>query len=115
MAIDYQKETLLTLTEATRHLPTTGRHGTRNGPHASTIWRWCRKGVNGTRLEYVRVGRRIYTSLEGLGRFFTALAESDAPPTRCAPSNRPASGKRSLKQKTKAIADAGNELDEAGI
>ena len=47
-------EKLITLTEATRHLPKV------DGKKVSvcTLWRWCRKGLRGAFLEYVRVGRK---------------------------------------------------------
>lgn len=65
-----QHETKLTLTEAAKRSP--GR------PHASTLWRWCREGLHGVRLEYVRFGRRIFTSTEALDRFAQALADTDS-------------------------------------
>lgn len=69
MAIDIENETLLTLTEATKVLPRlNGRR-----PAISTLWRWCRKGLRGVRLEYIRIGRNIATSREALSRFFNAL------------------------------------------
>lgn len=66
-------ETVLTLPEAAAAIPT--QNGKR--PSVSTIWRWCRKGLRGIRLEYLRCGRRILTSREALDRFFTALAVLD--------------------------------------
>ena len=69
-------EHLLTLTEATSFIP--GQNGKR--PSVSTVWRWCRKGLNGVRLEYVRCGRKILTSREALSRFIKRLAEADIPP-----------------------------------
>ena len=74
MAINVENETLLTLTEATKVLPrVNGRK-----PAVSTLWRWCRKGLRGVRLEYLRIGRNIVTSPQALHRFFAALAEADA-------------------------------------
>ena len=69
-------ETVLTLPEAAAVIPT------QNGkkPSVSTIWRWCRKGLRGVQLEYLRCGRRILTSREALDRFFLALAASDERP-----------------------------------
>jgi hypothetical protein len=72
--MDLLKEEMLTLTEAARVLPT--GHG--KAIHISTLWRWCRKGIKGRRLEYVRAGRRIFTSKEAIGRFMSLLAEDDA-------------------------------------
>lgn len=66
-------EELISLAEAARHLPRIdGRKVA-----ISTVWRWCRVGLRGVHLEYVRVGRKICTSREALLRFFAALAEKD--------------------------------------
>ena len=75
--IDLQREELLTLTEASKALPAVD--GKR--PHISTLWRWCRVGLGGVKLEYVRLGRRICTSRQALGRFAQSLADADAPPS----------------------------------
>ncbi len=60
----------LTLSQAARTLPTK--------PSPSTLWRWCRRGCKGVRLDYARVGRRIVTTPEALDCFARALAELDA-------------------------------------
>lgn len=49
-------------------------------PHPSTIFRWMKDGVNGKRLEYVKVGRKIATSEAALARFFEAVAAADPAP-----------------------------------
>lgn len=59
-------ENLVTLAEAARSLP--GR------PSIPTLWRWCTTGVRGVRLGHVRLGRRIYTSMEALNDFANACA-----------------------------------------
>ena len=74
--IDIQSETLLSLTDATKALPRID--GKR--PHISTLWRWCRKGLRGVRLEYVRVGHRVCTSQAALSRFTNNLAAADDTP-----------------------------------
>lgn len=73
MGIDLNAEQLIDLTKASKLLPII------NGKRVSTnaIWRWCRKGIQGTQLEYVRVGRRIFTSAQALNRFTNALAAAD--------------------------------------
>jgi hypothetical protein len=73
MAIDSKQEALITLTEATKLLPRV------NGKrvHISTLWRWCRRGLKGISLEYLRCGAKIVTSHEAMNRFFTALAQLD--------------------------------------
>lgn len=62
-------ERMLSLDEAGAFLP--GR------PSKTSVWRWCRRGLNGVRLEYVRIGRRMWTSAEALERFARRLAEID--------------------------------------
>jgi len=66
-------ERLMTLTEATGLLPRI------DGKKVAvcTLWRWCRKGLRGKYLDYVRVGRRICTTRQALLRFFTDLADLD--------------------------------------
>jgi len=75
---DTMNATLMTLSEASKELPKF------NGKriHVSTLWRWCRKGIRGVCLEYVKVGRKVMVSPEGLNRFFTALAQADAEQTQ---------------------------------
>jgi hypothetical protein len=72
MAIQIGHEELLTLNEAAKVLQLNGSR-----PHLSTIWRWCRKGLRGIRLDYVRVGRKIVTSPDALSRFMNELAAAD--------------------------------------
>ena len=66
-------DNLMSLDEATRYVPAINgrRHAT------STLYRWCRRGIKGVRLEYVRIGRNIATTTEALDRFFEALAQAD--------------------------------------
>ncbi len=55
MGINIEIEDVMSLTEATKVLPKV--NGKR--PAISTLWRWCRRGLRGVHLEYVRVGRNI--------------------------------------------------------
>lgn len=71
MAINLQEEVLISLADAAKELP--AFNGKR--VHTSTLWRWCIEGVRGIRLEHVRVGGRICTSVEALSRFTNRLAE----------------------------------------
>jgi len=106
-------EELITLIEATRHLPKV------DGKKVAlcTLWRWCRLGLRGVFLEYVRVGRKICTTREALLRFFSELADLDdfvRPDTR----SRPAALKRSpitSRQRQRALAEADAVLERAGI
>ena len=38
-------------------------------PSVAAMYRWAGKGVNGRRLETVRAGRDLFTSVEACGRF----------------------------------------------
>jgi len=106
-------EELITLTEAARRLPKV------DGKKVSvcTIWRWCRRGLRGERLEYVRVGRRICTSPKALQHFFAKLTKADERSpvdTRSLPPGlkRPPI---TSKQRQKALAEADEVLRRAGI
>jgi hypothetical protein len=103
-------ETVLTFSEAAAHLPRL--HGRKI--HASSVWRWARKGVQGIRLETLRLGGRFVTSLEALERFGKALAEIDTPSSnvRHVPA---ASCSRTENRRVKAVAAARRQLDEARI
>lgn len=106
-------EDLMTLTQAARCLPKV------DGRKVSvcTIWRWCRKGLRGVFLQYVRVGRRVCTTNAALLQFFTAVAEldrqcqPDTPPEPRVLHRRPITSRR--RQRTLAEADA--ILERAGI
>jgi len=106
-------EELITLTEAAKCLPKV------NGkkPAVCTLWRWCRKGLRGISLEYVRVGRKICTTREALLRLFTDLAEID---DRVEPDRyvKPTSLKRTpitSRERHRALAEADAILEEAGL
>lgn len=113
MAINIKQEQLATLSESAKMLPRVG--GKRI--HASTLWRWCKKGLRGTKLEYLRVGSKIVTTSEALHRFFTTLAKLDEnhpqsptyKPVRMR--NRP----RSDASRQRALDDANAILVRAGI
>ncbi|MCC6795246.1 MAG: DUF1580 domain-containing protein [Candidatus Hydrogenedentes bacterium] len=51
-------------------------------PSANAVWRWCRKGVKSrsgetVRLAHIRIGGRIFVTLESLHRFFAEVAKAD--------------------------------------
>jgi hypothetical protein len=71
--ISENNETLISLKQAARMVPTFDG----NTIHSATVWRWCKKGFKGIRLEYVRAGRRIATSREAMNRFFKNLTKLD--------------------------------------
>lgn len=118
MAININSETLVSLTEATKLVPRTGAKRLA----ISTLWRWCRKGLRGVRLEYVRIGRGIATSQEALNRFFQALAEADrvgVEPGRCTDDERSATSLAApplpTANRAAALRDADRILDRAGV
>jgi len=106
-------EQLITLTEATKILPKV--NGKR--PAVCTLWRWCRKGLRGVYIEYVRVGRKICTTREALLRFFTELAEIDEriEPDRYSKPTFAKGTPITSRQRQRALAEADAILEEAGI
>ncbi len=108
--IDSSTEELLSLSEAARCVPKlNGRR-----VHASTVFRWCRRGLRGVRLEYVRIGRRMATSKEALDRFFNALAAADGEPPE--PRRAPKTEKSpNSTARARAIAQAEARLEKAGL
>lgn len=98
-------EELLTFTQATKRLPKIG--GKR--PHASSIWRWARKGVQGVRLECRKIGGRFVTSAEALERFTRALAEVELD------SGREDAKKTVDEKRARRIGRARESLKRAGI
>ena len=77
MAIDLSSEEILTPAEAAKRCPC--RRGGRP-THVSTVYRWMTRGVNGIRLEALRLGGGLVTSAEALQRFAERLTGSDAEP-----------------------------------
>ena len=41
-------------------------------PEKTTIQRWMHRGVGGVKLEHVRLGSQLLTSVEAINRFITA-------------------------------------------
>ena len=72
MTIDPASETLIPLRSAPKHVP--GR------PHISTLWRWTRREPNP--LAVVRVGGRVFTSIEAISRFISEGNPGNPSPTR---------------------------------
>ena len=67
--IDLTQETLLTIPQAARLIPSGGKAG---HIHLSTLWRWILKGTGARKLESIKVGGRTFTSAEALQRFAEA-------------------------------------------
>jgi hypothetical protein len=100
-------EDLLTFSEAAKALPRI--NGSR--PHASTIWRWAKRGLDGVKLETRRVGGRAVTSKQALERFTEALAGVETTTRERNTSPKP----RSPKRRADEIARAERELEMAGL
>lgn len=69
--IDLKYEKLLTLREASQLLP---RRRAGKPCHPATLYRWASSGIHGIKLESMRVGGSLCTSLEALQRFFERLS-----------------------------------------
>lgn len=106
-------EPLITLAQAAELLPRIDQKKVPIG----TIWRWCRRGLRGVCLEYVRVGRKICTTHVALLRFFTALSEIDRGAGRRAFTPSPSIPRKpiSSRRRQKALAQADAVLARAGI
>jgi len=112
MAIDSKQETLITLTEAAKLLPSV------NGKRINTctLWRWCRKGLRGVNLEYLRVGTKIVTSQDAMQRFFTELFSRDQlRDTRNLDIKVPKNNRIKKERRQKALEEANAILQRAGI
>ncbi|MHB9070128.1 MAG: DUF1580 domain-containing protein [Sedimentisphaerales bacterium] len=111
MAIS-KDEQLITLVEATKMLPRVG--GKRM--NVSTLWRWCKKGLQGCNLEYVRVGAKIATSSDALNRFFVLLANADKVKQLSSDVHLPRKHRHPTDiSRQRAIEEANNILVRAGI
>jgi len=69
--IDIGAETLIPIREVPRHLPPRP-----NGKrvHMSACYRWIKRGVQGVRLDSIKIGGSTYTSTEALQRFADHLS-----------------------------------------
>lgn len=64
-------EDVMTLQDARREIASvTGRR-----PDKTTLYRWCLRGVGGTKLEHIRLGDRILTSRQALTRFIESRSQ----------------------------------------
>ena len=86
--LDLNTETIGTLSETAARLPRL--RGKRL--HASTLWRWTSRGIRGVRLEHMKLGGRIITSLEAVQRFSERLNDASVavrPPNASEKNRRP--------------------------
>ena len=103
--IDISIEKVVSLTEATTHLP---RRRAGKSTNVATLYRWAQIGCRGIRLETLCVGATRCTSMEALQRFFDALtAQSERQPTVPAP--------RMTRQRRQQIEAAERRLAQAGM
>jgi hypothetical protein len=111
MALDFCNEQIITLAEAARHIPTV------NGKrvHVASLWRWSMKGLSGIRLEHGRLGRRVVTSREAIGRFMNRLADADECRLSHPPSMLPQPRTTIAAQREASIAQAHTILAKHGI
>jgi hypothetical protein len=98
--IDLQHESVLSFADAVNHLP---RRRKGKKPHIATMYRWAMRGCRGVRLETLRVGGTLCTSLEALQRFCERCTDP--------------SGNQAVtsKSREREISRAERELTEAGI
>ena len=93
--LDIEQEDLITMEEAAKRLPKSKR-----GPvHEKTVAKWCRDGVEGVRLESVKIGSRRMTSKEACLRFFSALTNGPEPVQTTVPNSKRS---ESVKKKLRA-------------
>jgi hypothetical protein len=96
--LDLGTEHILRLAEATQHLPLR-RRGKQT--HPATLYRWAKYGVRGIRLETIRVGGTLCTSLEALQRFCDRLTGDEVVTI---PSKTPTVGSR-VSRRTRQVLD----------
>jgi hypothetical protein len=101
--IDPNKESLLSLCEAARHLP---RRRAGKRPHVSCLYRWTTAGCKGIILETIQVGGTRCTSREALARFFRRLTQGDTADAHVV---------RSVAKRERDTAKAIRELEKAGV
>lgn len=78
--INIANEELITLEQAAAFCP---RRRNNQRPHSQTLMRWARDGLQGVRLEVLRVGDTTCTTVAAMQRFFEALTEAaDLKPVR---------------------------------
>ena len=99
--IDLDREAILTFTEAARRVPMRRRG---KPTHVATIHRWAKNGVRGVRLESLRLGGGLVTSVEALQRFAESLTAGDGVPVV-----------RTSAQRERAADRAERELQAAGV
>ena len=83
--IDLQQENILSMSEAAKRMPRI-RSGRR--VHIATLYRWATSGVSGVKLETLRVGGTLCTSMEAIQRFAERCTDPSAKPSTSASRRR---------------------------
>jgi hypothetical protein len=105
MPIIVAEELTFPLLDTPKHVPL--RRGGKK-LHQNTAFRWAKDGVRGVKLETIRIGGTLCTSVEALQRFFERLSATDGRP-EAAPSIRTPAAR------ARAIAKAEAELGKLGV
>ena len=103
--IDLANETVVSLKEAAKLVP--GRKPGKRA-HVSTLHRWALNGCDGIKLETLRLGGVLVTSVEALQRFAEECSRGEG-------ASAGAVTIRTNRARQRAIAQAERELDAAGI
>lgn len=103
--IDLVHENVVSLNEASK-LSILPRRRAGRRPHTSTLYRWARRGFAGVKLETIRVGGTLCTSVEALQRFAERLSAAD--PRASAPiAVTPARRRREIARAEEALEEEG--------
>ncbi len=74
MSIDYEKDDLLSIADATRNIP--------GHPSPRTVRSWINPGIRGVRLETILLGGRRWTSKQALKEFVDQVTRAGAVESR---------------------------------
>ena len=99
--IDIENERLISIADAVKKLP---RRHTGKPIHLATAYRWAQRGVRGVKLETIRAGNALLTSVEALQRFCERCTDPSV-----------AGSTTTTKARQREMARAESELDAAGI
>ena len=68
--LDILNEDLISLQETAKEVP---RPSGKKPLHYATVWRWAHRGLNGHKLETVKIGSQVMTSRQRLHAFLKAI------------------------------------------
>lgn len=71
--------------------------------HISTVHRWATRGLQGVKLETIRFGGTLCTSIEAIQRFCDTLSDPEPPPIPCRVYRPPATRQRAHDQATQQL------------